>query len=124
MSLVEKVRAISIEQMRELAQMIESELKAECPKRTGQAARSIHIEEIDETHIFVGSDNERLFFADQGNRQKYSYFGGKRNKLAPNYKGNGSRVLVFEDGSVHTYAHTYYDPNRQGFVKRVADRHR
>ena len=124
MSLVEKVRAITLEQMRELAETIEGELKAECPKRTGQAARSIHIEEIDETHIFVGSDSERLFFADQGNKQKYSYFGGKRNKLAPNYTGRGSTVLVFEDGSVHRYASTFYDPTRQGFVKRVADRHR
>lgn len=124
MSLVEKVFAITQEQMMELAKTIEKELKTECPKITGQAAKSIHIEEIDETHILVGSDNERLYFADQGNKQKYSYFGGKGNKLAPNYTGNGSPVLVFEDGSVHTYAHTYYNPKRQGFVKRVADRHR
>lgn len=124
MSLVKKVHAITLEQMRELAKTIEGELKAECPKKTGQAARSIHIEEIDDTHIFVGGNNEHLFFADQGNRQKYSYFGGKRNKAAPNYKGNGSPVLVFEDGSVHPYASTYYHEGRQGFVKRVADRHR
>ena len=66
MSLVEKVRAITLEQMRELAQTIEGELKAECPVKSGEARRSIHIEEIDDTHIFVGGTNEHLFFADQG----------------------------------------------------------
>ena len=121
MSLVEKVRAITLEQMRELAQTIEGELKAECPVKSGEARRSIHIEEIDDTHIFVGGTNEHLFFADQGNKQKYSYFGGRRNPNAPNYQRRGSRVLKFSDGSIHTYARTYEGKH---FVKEVADRHR
>ena len=121
MSVTEKVLEITKIRMNELARTIESELKAECPVRSGEARRSIGIEEIDETHIFVGGQNEHLFFADQGNRQKYSYFGGKRNLLAPNYQGGGSRVLKFSDGSIHTYAHTYEGKH---FVKDVADRHR
>ena len=121
MSLVEKVRAICREEMLELARTIEGELKTECPKRSGEAARSIHIEEMDEYHTFVGGTNDHLFFADQGNNQAYSYFGGKRNRLAPNYNGNGSRALHFTDGSWHTYASTYEGKH---FVREVADRHR
>lgn len=121
MSLVEKVRVICKEQMRELAETIEGELKAECPVRSGEAKTSIHIEEIDDEHVFVGGKNEHLFFADQGNAQKYRRFGGKANRRAPNYAGSGSTVLVFNDGSVHPYASTYKGKH---FVKEVADRHR
>lgn len=121
MSLVEIVHAGIIEQMGGIADTIESELKASCPKRSGEARRAIHQEQVSEFVIRIGGTNDHLFFADQGNNQKYSYFGGKRNRLAPNHSGRGSRALHFTDGSWHTYAHTYEGKH---FVKDVADRHR
>ena len=124
MSLVETVFSIAEKRLDTVAMQIQHELKQACPKRSGEAASSVHIEVVDGFTRRIGSTNLHFYFADQGNRQKYSYFGGKRNKAAPNYKGNGSPVLVFEDGSVHPYASTYYHEGRQGFVKRVADRHR
>lgn len=110
MSLVEKVRVICKEQMMELAQTIEGELKAECPVRSGEAKASIHIEEIDEEHIFIGGENEHLFFADQGNNQSVRTIRPVR-----------ARALHFSDGTFHSKASTYKGKH---FVKKVADRHR
>lgn len=118
MSLVEKVFAITKEQMMELAQTIEGELKAECPKRSGEARGSIHIEPIDDTHIFVGGTNLHLYYADQGN-------GGARRVIRStrkyDRKGREPGKLRFSDGSFHSYAHGYEGKH---FVKAVADRHR
>ena len=123
MSLVEKVYAITREQMRELAETIEGELKAECPVRSGEAKASIHIEEIDEEHIFVGGENEHLFFADQGNNQSGGRIYPRGNALAfhgwgkwaggGHGKPNGKYVLP----SVSAYKGKH-------FVRDVADRHR
>ena len=110
MSLVEKVRAICREEMLELARTIEGELKTECPKRSGEAARSIHIEEMDEYHTFVGGTNDHLFFADQGNNQRLRTILPVR-----------AKALRFEDGTFHASASTYEGKH---FVREVADRHR
>ena len=110
MSLVEKVYAITREQMLELAQTIQGELKAECPVRSGEARGAIHIEEIDEEHIFVGGANSHLFFADQGNNQSMRTIRPVR-----------AKALHFSDGTFHPKASTYKGKH---FVKAVADRHR
>lgn len=121
MALVEIVKSICTKSMSEYADIIESELKAECPVDSGEARRSIHKEKMSGTSYRIGGQNLHLFFADQGNNQKYRYFGGKRNRLAPNHKGEGAMRLKFKDGSIHTYARTYEGKH---FVKEVADRHR
>lgn len=110
MSLVERVLAISKEHMHELATTIEGELKAECPKRSGEAARSIHTEDVSEFSVFVGGTNDHLFFADQGNNQRVRTILPVR-----------AKALRFEDGTFHASASTY---NGKHFVKKVADRHR
>lgn len=118
MSLVEKVRAITKQGMMELADTIEVELRSECPRRSGEAARSIGIEPIDDYHIFVGGSNLHLYYADQGN-------GGSRRiiKSTRPYDRNGvpPGKLKFSDGTFHTSARGY---NGKHFVKMVADRHR
>lgn len=118
MSLVEKVWAVTREEMTRLADTIEVELRAECPRRSGEAARSIHIEPIDDYHIFVGGANLHLYYADQGNGGS-----GRIIKSTRKYDRNGvpPGKLKFSDGSFHTYAHGY---NGSHFVKKVADRHR
>ena len=110
MSLVEKVEAITKEEMNRLAKTIYGELKAECPKRSGEAQRSIGIEPIDEYRIFVGGENLHLFFADQGNNQS--------KKLILPVK---AKALRFDDGTFHASAKTYEGSH---FVKKVADKHR
>lgn len=133
MSLVEKVRAITLEQMRELAQTIEGELKAEAVGKrahvkTYKAQASIHIEEEDETHIFVGAHasfpkdgndgGTHLYYLDQGN-------GGSgreiRSKRKYDRKGRKPGKLALKDGSYRTVVHGY---SGTGFIKKVADRHR
>ena len=127
MSLVETVRAITKEHMMQLAQTIEGELKAEASNHkstnrhpTGMAAASIHIEEEDETHIFVGAHasfprngddpGTHLYYADQGN-------GGRGRIIRPTrYK-----ALHLKDGSYRAFVHGYEGTH---FIKAVADRHR
>ena len=118
MSLVEKVWAITKEQMMELAETIEVELRSECPKRSGEAARSIGIEQMDEYHIFVGGSNLHLYYADQGNGGSNRIITSTR---AVDRKGRPPGKLRFSDGSFHTSAHGYKGKH---FVKAVADRHR
>ena len=120
MSLVEKVRAITREEMRQLAVTIEGELKAECSSDSGAARASIHIEEIDEAHIFVGAHasfppngddgGTHLYYADQGN-------GGRGRIIRP----TSYRALHLKDGSYRASVHGYEGKH---FIKAVADRHR
>lgn len=110
MALVETVMAIAREQMQEIANTINGELKAECPKRSGRAAGSIHIEQTGETSYRIGGTDDHLFFADQGNNQS-------RRIIYP----VSARALKFTDGSFHGSASTYEGKH---FVKKVADRHR
>lgn len=131
MSLVEKVRAICREEMLELARTIEGELKVgavgkRAHVRTGKAALSIHIEEEDEAHIFVGAhasfppdgddDGTHLYYLDQGN-------GGGRihSKRQFDRKGRPPGKLALKDGSYRTSVSGY---SGTGFIATVANRHR
>lgn len=122
MSLVETVRAITKEQMLELARTIEGELKAECPSDTGMARRSIHIEEEDDSHIFVGAHasfppdgndgGTHLYYADQGNRAN-----GSDGRIHPTRK----KALALKDGSIRASVRPY---GGKHFIEAVANRHR
>ncbi len=114
MALADSMRGILTRKLDELAQTIEGELKAECPKRSGEAARSIHIENQGEFARFVGGTNDHLFFADEGNNQTKTF-------ILPKGKPLGANALRFTDGSIHASARTYEGKH---FVKEVADRHR
>lgn len=118
-TLVEFVEAKCKEELDRVTNEIFGELRAECPVRSGEARNSIVIEPIAPWANFVGSSHPHLFFADQGNNQRYSYFGGKRNPYMPNYSGRGSRALYF-DGEWHYMASTYEGKH---FVAEVASRH-
>ena len=120
MSLVETVRAITKEQMRELAVTIQGELKGACPSDTGAARGSIQIEEEGEDRIFVGAHasfprngddpGTHLYYADQGND-------GRSREIYPTrYK-----ALHLKDGSYRGMVHGY---DGKHFIKAVADRHR
>ena len=120
MSLVEKVRAITLEQMRELAQTIQGELKSACPSDSGMARASIRIEEESETLIFVGAHasfppngndgGTHLYYADQGN-------GGKGRTIRPTRR----KALHLKDGSFRASVHGYEGKH---FITEVANRHR
>lgn len=118
MSLVEKVKVICSDQMRELAETIEGELKAECPVgKTGQARASIHIEQLGVTRYRIGGNNEHLYYSDQGSgaTKKYIAFepkGGVNPRLRPHNK----------DGIVRSQGRKAIEGLH--FVKEVADRHR
>lgn len=120
MSLVEKVRAITKEQMLELARTIQGELIAECPSDSGAARGSIHIEEEGEYRIFVGAHasfppngddpGTHLYYADQGN-------GGRNRTIYPTrYK-----ALHLKDGSYRASVRGYEGKH---FIAKVANRHR
>ena len=115
MSLVEKVNAIAKEQMDELAQRIRYELKSACPKRTGEAASSIHIEKISDTQIRIGAENLHLYFADQGNGPGSIPRNGSH-KVMPISGGNG-QWIAFRTGPFSSYEGKH-------FVRDVANRHR
>ena len=110
MSLVEKVQVIVREQMLDLANTINGELKAECPVDSGEARASIHVEQTGKMSYRIGAANLHLFFADQGNNQTVSIIYPKRKK-----------ALKFKDGSFHRSARTYQGKH---FVRAVANRHR
>lgn len=133
MSLVETVQAITKEEMMRLARTIEGELKAEASDHkssnrhpTGMAAASIHIEEEDETHVFVGAHasfpkdgndgGTHLYYMDQGNGG-----GTIRSKRRYDRKGREPGKLQLWDGSYRTSVSGY---SGRGFIAKVADRHR
>lgn len=122
MAIVEIVRGLISEQMDDLARQIERDFKSAvgAHKRTGQAQNSIHIEKRSEYSYFIGGRDDHLYFLDEGNDQRYSRFGGKRNPASPNYKGEGSMALRFSDGTWHQSAGTY-----KGFhiAEKVADKY-
>ena len=110
MSLVEIVESVISQSMDELASTIEGELKAECPKRSGQAVSAIHIERPSEYLRRIGGTDSHLFFADQGNNQRVNVILPVR-----------AKALQFTDGTFHAKAGTY---NGKHFVRTVANRHR
>lgn len=127
MSLVEKVRAITKEQMLELARTIEGELKTEATNykksnrvHTGKAAASIHIEEEDEFKVFVGAHvgsdwNDgglHLYYMTQGNSGN-----GSDGRIHPTRK----KALKLKDGSIRKSVSPY---EGRDFIRTVANRHR
>lgn len=133
MSLVETVKAITKEQMRQLAVTIEGELKAEAVGkrahvRTGMAQASIHIEEEDEYHTFVGAiatfppdgndGGTHLYYLDQGNGGSGRMIKSKR---PYDRKGRQPGKMELKDGTYRTAVHGY---SGTGFIAKVANRHR
>lgn len=133
MSIVEKVREITKEKMLELAKTIEGELKAEAVGkrahvRTGMAQASIHIEEEDETHIFVGAHatfpkdgndgGTHLYYLDQGNGGSGRIIKSKRKY---DRRGREPGKMALKDGTYRTSVHGY---SGTGFIADVANRHR
>lgn len=120
MSLVEIVEAVCKEQMMELAETIEGELKAECPVgKTGEARASIGITPISDTRIRIGGENDHLYYSDQGSgaTKKYIAFepkGGINHSLRPYAKPGESAVRSFGRKAIPPLH----------FVRKVADRHR
>ena len=110
MGLVESVEATIVKKLDEVSQQIEGELKAACPKRSGEAANSIHIQHEGQYARFVGGTNSHLYFADEGNNQRLGTIYPVR-----------AKALRFTDGTFHASASTYEGKH---FVKEVADRHR
>ena len=126
MSLVETVRAITKEQMMQLAQTIEGEMKAEAVGtrahvRTGMAQASIHIEEEGEDRIFVGAHatfpkdgndgGTHLYYMTQGNSGN-----GADGRIHPTRK----KALALKDGSVRRSVSPYKGRN---FIHDIAVRH-
>lgn len=115
MSIVEKVREICEENLDRLAVQIQYELKQACPKRTGEAARSVHIEKTSDTTRFVGSEHLHFRFADQGNGTGGIPKSGQR-KVMP-VSGSRGEWIAFRTGPFNNYEGKH-------FVRDVADRHR
>lgn len=109
MSLVEIVNNVCMSELDRVASVIEGELKAACPKRSGEAASSIGIEGGGVIRR-IGGTNDHLFFADQGNNQSMRVIRPVR-----------AKALRFNDGSLHARARTYEGKH---FVAEVASRHR
>lgn len=122
MSLVEKVKTICIEQMAEIADTIEGELKDACPVRSGEARRAIHTTQLTDTSYRIGGRNLHLYYADQGNDKSGGRIYPKGKALAFEgwgpYAGKGKN----KDGKYVLPSVSAYEGH--GFVKEVADRHR
>lgn len=120
MSLVETVMDIAKEQAQELAKTIEGELRAECPKQTGTTAKTFHITPGSSDFVIrIGSTAESAYYADQGSGATSRYV-----EFSP-YGGVNMAKRPYSKGVVYSHGRKgWYYPDRQGFVKRVADRHR
>ena len=123
MSVWQKVVEIVNDVMNTEADQILYELRATCPKDTGETARSFRImgKNDDSTvptvggkgliqSIRIGSTKLSAYYADQGN-------GGKSRIIRPKH----AKALKLKDGSYRTYVHGY---DGTDFVRWVADRHR
>lgn len=118
MALVEIVEAVCKEQMMELAETIEGELKAECPVgKTGEARDSIGITPISDTRIKIGGENDHLYFSDQGSGATSKYIA-----FEPKGGIDRSKRPYNKDGIVRSHGRKAIPPLH--FVKKVADRHR
>lgn len=103
-----------------LATRIQYEMKSACPKRTGEAADSIHIEVDSETSRFIGAYTSTpgglaLYYADQGNGGRGRVIRPKHAKALPISNKSGQWIAF------RAYVHGY---EGSGFIKDVADRHR
>lgn len=115
MSLVETVFSIAEKRLDTVAMQIQHELKQACPKRSGEAASSVHIEVVDGFTRRIGSTNLHFYFADQGNGSGGIPKSGDR-KVMP-ISGNRGQWIAFRTGPFKNYEGKH-------FVKEVADRHR
>ena len=132
--LLDKVAEIATRAMKSKAERILSDLQRECPKDTGATAASFHIMDeaypsavgIAHANVFIGSDLETARYAEYGN-------GGPGAILTPKHaRWDGSNrppALGKYPGGIpgigwRAYVHGYYHPDRQGFVERVARKHR
>ena len=99
------------------ANQVVMDLRAACPKKTSKTANSFRILSRDEsmsvgtgsllTSVTIGSTLDSAFYANYGNNQNYSHFGGKGNPGMPNYVGKGYPRVLFYDGEVHVSSRTY-----------------
>lgn len=118
------------------ASTILSELRAACPQDTGTTAKSFRIMNADGSpqvgtpakgltrSVIVGSTLRTAYWSEYGN-------GGPNTIIYPKHKRRDGKTPMLgkhPDGipgiGWRPYVHGYYDPQKQGFVKRVADRHR
>lgn len=100
----------------ELAQRINFDLKRACPRRSGQAAQSIHIEKPSRLTRFIGSSDEHLYFADQGNKPGHGGMIYPVNAKALIITDKSGRAVAFR-----AHAHTYEGSH---FVAKVAAKYR
>lgn len=123
MSIWQKVVEAANRAMNTEADQILYELRATCPKDTGDTARSFKIlgRNSDSTvptiggqglisSVRIGSTKLTAYYANQGN-------GGRSRIIRP----KRSKALHLKDGSYRAYVHGY---DGTEFVKWVADRHR
>lgn len=130
MSLIETVQAVVKEQMQQIAETIEGELKQACPKRTGRAAASIHIEKKGDTTYRIGANANfgdyrdggmHLYYADQGNDGSGNIIMSTR---PYDRKGRPPGKLKINTGMQSMYVPYVHSYEGKGFIKKVADRHR
>ncbi len=115
MGLTDTVKTAITKELDRLSMQIQYELKSACPKRTGEAASSIHIEEEGEFSRFIGSNNLHLYFASQGNGTGGIPKSGERKPLP--ISGKGGQIIAFRTSPFRNY-------EGKPFVRDVADRHR
>lgn len=119
MGLVETVKAVAIEELDRVAKVIEGELKAECPKKTGRTAGSISTQAVDEHTRRIGSSLLTMYYSAYGNGGSGRVITSTR---AVDRRGNPPGKLKLSDGSYRTMVHGYKPP--RNFVRDVANRHR
>lgn len=127
---------ITNKRVKELAEQIRDEMKAEIAGhvKTGKAYDSIRISYNDPsgggnfsvgaggsmrggflTYVFIGSNELSAYYLDNGN-------GGRRRKIRPTH----AKALRLEDGGGGTIGYAKFVHGYKGihFAKKVADRHR
>lgn len=130
MSVVELVKTACREQMAEIAQRIEGDLKAECPKRTGRAAASIETKQTGETSYRIGAEADfsdysnggtHLYYADQGNSGSGHII---RSTRPVDRRGRPPGKLKIMNGMHMQYATYVRSYEGKHFIKKVADKYR
>lgn len=126
------VEIVNVKMQTEAAEILD-ELRAECPKRTGQTANSFHIMAGKGnatvsvggkgliTSVRIGSTRLSALYADEGN-------GGSGRVITStrpvDRRGRPPGKLKIMNGMYMQYATQVHGYDGDHFVKRVADRHR
>lgn len=130
MSVVELVKTACKEQMAEIAQRIEGDLKSECPKRTGRAAASIKTNQMTDTSYRIGAyanfadysdGGTHLYYADQGNGGSGSII---RSTRAVDRRGRPPGKLKIMNGMQMQYAPYVRSYAGKHFIEKVANKYR